>query len=122
MSLAYLRNQDLVASRHAHAYPLALLVQSAGSYCQNLGLVEVLDRAVGQENASGSLGLGLDPLDQDAVEEGSQRLDGFDRDVRLKQPSARHGVRGRCATDHVECDVRDSAIGMSVLLQCDTMR
>lgn len=75
----YLRDEDLVAGLHAGGYPLAVLVKGARADGQDLGLVEVLHGALGEDDARGSLGLGLYPLDQDAVEKGSNGLDGLDR-------------------------------------------
>lgn len=78
-SQTYLGDEDLVAGGEAGGYPLAVLVEGAGADGQDLGLVQLLDRALREEDARGSLGLGLYPLDQDAVEEGSNGLDGLDR-------------------------------------------
>ena len=74
----YLRNQHLVAGLHARRDPLALLVDGARADSQHLGLVELLDGAVGEEDAGCGLGLGLDALDEDAVEEGRDAADGLD--------------------------------------------
>jgi hypothetical protein len=73
----HLRNQNLITSSNTHSYPLAILVQSAGSHGQNLGLVQLLDGGLGQEDAAGGLRLGFDALDQDAVEERCEGADGF---------------------------------------------
>ena len=48
------------------------------SNSEDLGLVELLDAGLGQEDAAGSLGLGLDALDEDTVKEGSKSSDGLD--------------------------------------------
>lgn len=75
----YLRNQNLVAGLHAGGDALAILIECAGADGEDLCLVELLNGAVGEEDASCSLGLGLDALDEDAVEEGrdaADRLDG----------------------------------------------
>jgi len=74
----YRGDQDPVAGLHAHGQPLALLVQGAGADGEDLGLVELLDARLGQEDAGRGLGLGLDALDQDAVQERHERLDGSD--------------------------------------------
>lgn len=74
----YRGDQHPVASLHAHGQPLALLVQGAGADGEDLALVELLDARLGQEDAGRGLGLGLDALDQDAVQEGHERLDGSD--------------------------------------------
>jgi len=76
---AYLRYQDLVASCDAHAYPLAFFVEAAGSDSKDLGLIELLDTALGQKDTGCRLGIGLDALNQDAIEkrrEGANRLEG----------------------------------------------
>lgn len=72
---AELGNEDLVAGLDAKGYPLAFLVLEAGANGENLGLVELLDGAVGEEDAGGGLGLGLDALDENAVKERSEGLD-----------------------------------------------
>ena len=72
----YLRNQNTVTDGNAHGETVALLVESAGADGQDLGLVELLDAGLGEEDAAGGLGLGLDALDEDAVEERSQGADG----------------------------------------------
>jgi hypothetical protein len=74
----YLRNQHLVARLHTRLHALALLVECAGPDGEHLCLVELLDGAVGEEDAGCRLGLGLDALDEDAVEEGRDAADGFD--------------------------------------------
>lgn len=83
-SLSYLWNQDLVTSLHAHCYSLSILVDTTWSNSQNLGLVQLLDRALWKEDTAGGLGLGLDSLDQNTVEKRSEGLDGLDRDVGLE--------------------------------------
>lgn len=71
----YLRNENLVTGGDAHGETLAVLVEGTGANGENLGLVLLLDTALREEDAGGGLGLGLDALDQDAVEEGSKALD-----------------------------------------------
>jgi hypothetical protein len=71
----YLRNQDLVTGGDTHGDAVAVLGQETGANGENLSLVLLLDAALGEEDARGGLGLGLDALDQDAVEEGSEALD-----------------------------------------------
>lgn len=71
----YLRDQDTVTGSNAHGEALAVLVEDTGSNSEDLGLVLLLDAALGEEDTGGGLGLGLDTLDQDAVEEGSKALD-----------------------------------------------
>ena len=74
----YLRNQHLVTGLHAWCYPLAVLIQQTWANSENLRLIEVLDSGFWQEDAPGGLGLGLDALDEDAVEERDEVLDGLD--------------------------------------------
>lgn len=72
---AELRNEDLVTGDDTERYPLAVLVVETGADGEDLALVDVLDGAVGEEDAGCGLGLGLDALDEDAVEERSEALD-----------------------------------------------
>lgn len=72
---AELRNEDLVAGLDAHGHALAVLVGETGANGEDLALVELLDSAVGEEDARGSLGLGLDALHQNAVKERCEGLD-----------------------------------------------
>lgn len=74
----YLRDQDPVAVLDAHRQPLAILVQAAGPDGENLGLVELLHTRLREEDAAGGLGLGLDALDKNPVQEGDESLDGSD--------------------------------------------
>lgn len=71
----YLRNQNLVTRRDTHGNSLAIFANSTGADSEDLGLILLLDAALGEEDAGGGLGLGLDALDQDAVEEGREALD-----------------------------------------------
>jgi hypothetical protein len=70
-----LGNEDLVTGLDAQRYPLAVLVVEAGADGEDLALVELLDGAVGEEDAGGGLGLGLHALHQNAVEERCEGLD-----------------------------------------------
>jgi hypothetical protein len=72
---AELRNQNLVAGLDAQRNALAILVVKTGANGEDLALVEFLDGAIGKEDASGGLGLGLHALHEDAVEERCERLD-----------------------------------------------
>jgi len=72
---AELGNQDLVASLDAERNALAILVVKTGADSEDLALVELLDGAIGKEDASGGLGLGLHALHEDAVEERCKGLD-----------------------------------------------
>ena len=76
---AYLRNQNLITSRNSHRHALAISINSTGSNSEDLGLVELLDARLGQVDAGGGLGLGLDALDENAVQKGDEGLDGADR-------------------------------------------
>lgn len=71
-----LRNQNTIANGNTHRQTVTLLVQGTRSNGHNLGLVELLDAGLGQKDTAGSLGLGLDPLDQDSVEKRGERSNG----------------------------------------------
>ena len=71
----YHGDQDLVAGGNTHGQALAITVEGTGTDGENLGLVLLLDAALREEDTGGSLGLGLDALDQDTVHEGSKALD-----------------------------------------------
>lgn len=86
-SKTYLWNQHLVARLHTWLDDLSLLVKSTGANGQHTRLVELLDGRLREEDASCGLGLGLDALDEDAVEEGSERLDGLESGRLLEQIS-----------------------------------
>lgn len=73
---SYLGDQDTVTDGDTHGQSVALLVEVTGADGNDLGLVELLDARLGQEDATGGLSLGLDALHQDAVEEGSESSDG----------------------------------------------
>ena len=75
LSRTYLGDQDLVAGSDTHGKALAILAEETGANGKNLGLVLLLDAALREEDTGGGLGLGLDALDQDTVQEGSQVLD-----------------------------------------------
>lgn len=66
----YLRNQHPITLLHAWLYPLAIPIQSTRADSKNLGLVELFDGALGQEDTGAGLCLGLDALNKDAVEKG----------------------------------------------------
>lgn len=70
-----LGNQDLVAGLDTQRNPLAILVVETGANSEDLALVELLDGAIGKEDAGGSLGLGLHALHENAVEERCEGLD-----------------------------------------------
>lgn len=71
----YLRDQDVVTGSNAHGKARTVLVDGTRANGEDLGLVLLLDAALGEEDTGGGLGLGLDALDQDAVEKGSKTLD-----------------------------------------------
>jgi hypothetical protein len=72
---AELRNEDLVTGVDTHGDTLAVAVKETGANGEDLGLVLLLDGSLGEEDTGGSLGLGLDALNQDAVQEGGEGLD-----------------------------------------------
>lgn len=74
----YLGDQDAVANGDTHGQAVALLVKSAGSNGQDLGLVKLLHARLGQEDAAGRLGVGLDALHENAVQQRDQGSDGSD--------------------------------------------
>lgn len=71
-------DEHLVTRLHARRHSLALLVQATGAHSQYSRLVQLLDARLGKKDAGSGLGLGLDALDEDAVEEGGERLDGLE--------------------------------------------
>ena len=76
--MPYLRNQDFVARLHTALYPLPVLVEAAGSDGKHLGLVELFDGALGEDDTAGGPRLSFYPLDQHAVKEGSNGFDGLE--------------------------------------------
>ncbi len=77
--VSHLGNQDTVAGLDAHWHALSILVEATRSDSEDLALVELLNASLGQEDAAGGLGLGLDPLDEHAVEERNEGPDRSDR-------------------------------------------
>lgn len=73
----HLWNQYSVAFRAAHWYSLSILIESTRSDCQDLGFVELLDTALGEEDTTSSFGLGFDSLYDYSVQERDKRSDGF---------------------------------------------
>lgn len=73
-----LRDQDLVAHSHARCDSLSIAVEGAGTHGNDFGFVELFDCGFGEEDAGCGFGFGLDALDEDAVEEGSNGADGSD--------------------------------------------
>jgi hypothetical protein len=86
----YLRNQDLVTRCDARRNQLSIPIPSTRSNSQNLRFVQFLDCALREEDAAGSLGLGLYALNEDAVEEGSDGADGLEGRLRSRLVQARH--------------------------------
>jgi hypothetical protein len=76
-SKTYLRNQHLITSLDAHSYPLSIFIESAGSDSKDVGLVQFLDAALGQEDAAGGAGFCFDSLHEYAVQQWDERFDGF---------------------------------------------
>lgn len=83
-----LRDQDLVARLHADGNAVSALVERARANGQHLGLVQLLDGGVGQEDARCGLGLRLDALHEHAVEKGGERADGLEDRLRAMLASA----------------------------------
>lgn len=65
----------MVTDSNAARNVLAIPVKETRTNSENLGDILLLDAALREEDARGGLGLGLDTLDQDAVEEGGEVLD-----------------------------------------------
>lgn len=65
----------MVTLSNAHGDLGAIAVNGTRANSENLGNVLLLDAALREEYSGGSLGLGLDALDQDTVEKGSEALD-----------------------------------------------
>lgn len=72
------RYQNPIPLLYTHRHPLAVLIQGAGADGQDLGLVEVFLRGLGEEDAAGGLFGRLHALDEDAVHEGEDGFDGAD--------------------------------------------
>lgn len=72
---AVLRNQHAVALVDTHGQTLAIFVKAAGPDSQNLGLVELLDAGLGEEETARGLGLGFDALHEHTVQQGDEGLD-----------------------------------------------
>lgn len=65
----------MVTDSNAAGNILAIPVKQTRANSENLGDVLLLDAALREKDTRGGLGLGLDTLDQDAVEEGDEALD-----------------------------------------------
>jgi hypothetical protein len=85
IAITHLRNQNPVTGRNTHRYPLAILVESTGTDSQNLGLVELLHCGLGEEDPASGLGVSLEALHEDAVEERSEVLDGAEGGLEMKK-------------------------------------
>ena len=90
-----LGDEDLVTGLDAQRYPLAVLVVETGADGEDLALVELLDGAVGEEDAGGGLGLGLHALHEDAVEERCEGLDVLEEGL-VESIVVSLAVGGRC--------------------------
>jgi hypothetical protein len=77
-SQTHLRNQNLITRCNTRCDSLALLIEATRSNGKHTRLIELLDAALWEEDAAGGLGLGLDALDEHAVEERGEGLDGFE--------------------------------------------
>jgi hypothetical protein len=75
---AHLWNQNLVASLDGALDSLAILVQTTWADGEDAGLVQFLDGALWEKDTGGGLALGLDALDEDAIEERGEGLDGLE--------------------------------------------
>jgi hypothetical protein len=75
---AELRDQNLVTGLDADGNAVAGLVECARADGEDLGLVQLLDGGLGQEDAACGLGLGLEALDEHAVEERGEGADGLE--------------------------------------------
>lgn len=74
----HLRNQHLIPRRNAHGQAVPLLIHHPGPDGQHVRLVQLLDRAVREEDAAGGFSVGFDALDEHAVEQRRERADGFE--------------------------------------------
>lgn len=63
-----LRDQDAIASRDRDGNTFPVLVEPAGADGEHLGLVQLLDARLRQEDAACCFRLGLHALHEDAVE------------------------------------------------------
>lgn len=72
------RDEDLVAGLDAGRDGLAVLIGDAGAGSDNAGLAELLNVLLRDEDTRGGLGLSLDALDKDAVQQGNNILDRLD--------------------------------------------
>lgn len=95
LGVTYHGDQDLVTGGNTHGHALAITVEGTGADGENLGLVLLLDAALREEDTGGSLGLGLDALDQDAVHEGSKALD-VTEDRLLREKKNQYQGRDKC--------------------------
>lgn len=67
--IMYLRDQDSVSRLDRYLDSLSFLVSSSGADGKDLGLRELLNSGLRKVDPRGRLCLGLNTLDQDAVEE-----------------------------------------------------
>jgi len=64
----------VVTRSDANGDLVAIAVKETGANSENLGHILLLDAALGEKDTRGGLGLGLDTLDQDTVEERGKAL------------------------------------------------
>lgn len=88
----YLGDQDAVTGGNAHGEAGAIAVDGTGANGENLGLVLLLNAALREEDTGGGLGLGLDALDQNAVEKGSKALDVADERLARERNVSEDGL------------------------------
>ena len=74
----YRWQQNLITSLHNRGHSLSILIQTTWANGQNARLIELLDRGLWEKDTAGGLGLGLNALDENAVEEGGESLEGLE--------------------------------------------
>jgi hypothetical protein len=70
------RDQDTVTGLDGDLNALSVLVKTSRSDSEDAGLRELLNGRLGEEDSGGGLGLSLDALNKNTVEEGGKSLDG----------------------------------------------
>lgn len=70
----HLWNQNAITRLDRDLHPLPIFIEAAGPHREDLGLRELLDGGLGEEDARCGFSLGFDPLHEDAVEEGGKGL------------------------------------------------
>lgn len=122
LSISYLRNQNLVALRNAHWYPLAVLVHGSWAHSQHLGLIELLHCSLWEEDTTGGLCFGLHALDEDTVEERGESLDGLEGGGLMNVALALRRLRWPLASYHfdgcIESRLEILLVAVSGMLRC----